>query len=199
MGFYDRVKPNFYDKEARAPTKTKATTTQKFAEPDEELTVLEEFPDYRIAPSGNIYNSRNKLLSTHPDTKGYLTVTLYKDSQRYTRRVHVLVAQTFLPIPEELQGLKRSAIVVDHIDQDRCHCSVDNLQWVTQAENISKAYEQGRESTTAFKVRCIEDDLVFMSCTKASTHYNVSKATIQAAIRERGGYVSSLNKHFEFV
>lgn len=197
MGFYDnKNRRNFYDKTVAEATTYSVRAPNKVSMP-EDAVVLEEFPEYSITPRGEIYNKRGKLLSPATDTKGYLHISLYKNGQRYTRRVHLLVGKTFLPVPEELADCKN--LVIDHIDQDRTHCSVDNLQWVSQSENIAKAYEQGRVSAQAFPVKCIEDNITFTSCTKAAAHYNISKATIQSAIRERNGYVVSLNKHFEFI
>ena len=193
MSFYGRAKRNWYE-DRKNPRTTQ--NPQQVESREIDGIELEEFKGYYITPEGVIYNSRGNALQPSVDTKGYLSVSLYISGKRYTRRVHVLVAQTYLPIPPELDGKK---LVVDHIDQDRTHCSVDNLQWVTQAENIAKSYEQGRISAQAFRVECIEDDKIFSSCTQASKFYGCSKASIQDAIRKRDGYVKSIDKTFRFV
>lgn len=198
MGFYNRVKTDYYERKHNPVVRNKASPTAysaRVVEFPDDAEPITEFPEYRITPQGNIYNSRGNIIAQSVDTKGYLKVALYKGNQRYTRRVHVLVAQQFIPTPDNLGDHP----VVDHIDQDRTHCSVDNLQWVSQADNIKKAYEQGRVQSTAMRVKCIEDDKEFFSCTQASEYYHCSKITIQDAIRKRNGYVKSLNKHFEFV
>lgn len=200
MGFYDRQRVSWYDKEARAllhkKQNARAPTTCKTISFPDDAEPITEFPEYKITPRGEIFNSRGQQLATSVDTKGYLKVAFYRDNQRWTRRVHVLVAQQFLPIPEGLGAHP----VVDHIDQDRTHCSVDNLQWVSQSENIAKAYEQGRISSTAMPVKCIEDNKEFFSCTQAAKYYGCSKISIQDAIRKgRGGYVKSINKTFKFI
>lgn len=193
-GFYKRPKYNWYARTRDEPTHLPATREVSF--PDNAVEI-DEFPMYRITPQGDIYNSRGQKLAPSTDTKGYLKISFYKDNQRYTRRVHVLVAQQFLPIPEELKDTGN--LVVDHIDQDRTHCAVDNLQWVSQAENIRKAYEQGRVQTTSVPVRCIEDDKEFFSCTQAAKHYHISKITVKQAIEERNGYVKRIDKTFEYI
>lgn len=192
--WYTKPKRNWYDRTTPVNSPRSPATQQMLSMP-ENAQQINEFPDYCITPDGTIYNRRGGIIASSPDTKGYLKVGLYKDGQRYTRRVHVLVALQFLPIPE---GLGKNP-VVDHIDQDRTHCSVDNLQWVSQAENIAKAYEQGRVQSTAIAVRCIEDDKTFFSCTQAAKHYNISKITVHDALEKRNGYVKRINRHFEYV
>lgn len=192
--FYNRPKSNWYDRKTNPPPRAPATQNTVWI-PSDDAEPINEFPSYYITREGKIYNTLGRELATSPDTKGYLKVALYKDNQRYTRRVHVLVAQQFLPIPE---GLGEHP-VVDHRDQDRTHCSVDNLQWVSQAENIKKSYEQGRIQGTAQKVKCIEDNKEFFSITQAAEEYKLSKITIKQAIEDRNGYVKKINKHFEFI
>ena len=194
MGFYDRVRYNWYDKENPPPSASLSKGPCSHWYPPDDAEPITEFPSYYITPEGKIYNNRGNEIAASPDTKGYLKVCLYKDNQRYTRRVHVMVAKQFLEVPE---GLGDNP-VVDHIDQDRTHCSVDNLQWVSQSKNIAKAYEQGKIVGTAVPVRCIEDDKTFFSCTQAANFYGLSKVTIKQAIEDRNGYVKRIDKHFEY-
>lgn len=192
--FYNREKYNWYDRKANPPPRTVATCSRVKWEPPEGTEPIKEFPNYYIDREGHIYNSNGKELASSLDTKGYLKIALYKDNQRYTRRVHVLVALQFLPIPDDIEAHP----IVDHIDADRTHCSVDNLQWVSQATNIRKSYEQGRIQSTSVPVRCIEDDKIFFSISQASEFYNISKITVKDAIEKREGYVKRIDKHFEY-
>lgn len=59
---------------------------------------------------------------------GYHHVGLYRDGKSTIYRVHRLVAEAFIPNPENKP-------FVDHIDTDRGNNRVDNLRWVTQEEN----------------------------------------------------------------
>lgn len=188
--FYNRPKFNFYDRN-KNPPRSATLSKQSYMLP-EDAEAINEFPSYYIDKHGTIYNHYGKTIAPSVDTKGYLKVALYKDNQRYTRRVHVLVAEQFIEKPDNLGKHP----VVDHIDQDRTHCSVDNLQWVSQKENIKKSYEQGRIQGTAKQIYCIEDDKTFFSATQAAEYYNISKVTLLNALK-KSGKVIKINKTFK--
>ena len=59
---------------------------------------------------------------------GYLQVTLQKHKNRKYKKVHRLVAETFIPNLEN----KRE---VNHIDGNKTNNCVENLEWVTTSEN----------------------------------------------------------------
>lgn len=59
---------------------------------------------------------------------GYKFVSLRRDGEYYQRYVHRLVAQTFIPNPENKPE-------VNHKDGDKTNNTVSNLEWVTPHEN----------------------------------------------------------------
>jgi hypothetical protein len=68
-----------------------------------------------------------KLLKTGNDVRGYQQVSLSKNGKATVRRVHRLVAETFIPNPEEKPQ-------VNHIDGYKTNNTVDNLEWTTSLE-----------------------------------------------------------------
>ena len=75
--------------------------------------------------------------STTPHRLSYRRVTLSKDYKTKRILVHRLVAQAFLPNPESKE-------FVNHIDNNGLNNSLQNLEWVTHAENMIHAQKQGR-------------------------------------------------------
>lgn len=66
----------------------------------------------------------------------YLHVFLSKNNNHQLRRVHRLVAETFIPNP----GMLRC---VDHIDCNKTNNRVDNLRWCSSVQNTRYAQENG--------------------------------------------------------
>ena len=69
-----------------------------------------------------------KILKTCHAQAGYVDVSLYKDGKRYHKKPHKLVADAFIPNPNNLPE-------VDHMDTNKDNNCVDNLRWVTHSEN----------------------------------------------------------------
>lgn len=69
----------------------------------------------------------HELKQGHGDTR-YAQVCLVKDGKRYTRRVHRLVAEAFIPNPDDLP-------FVDHIDGNPLNNVASNLRYVDALTN----------------------------------------------------------------
>lgn len=88
---------------------------------------------YQVSNLGNIRNKKGKLLKPYL-TKGYERVSLYNKGQRQCKLVHRLVAQVFIPNPNNKPD-------VNHINGCKTDNDVSNLEWVTQSENMSHAHK----------------------------------------------------------
>lgn len=95
---------------------------------------------YKVSNTGKVFSCKSKqtltqaLTGTTFNTRpGYYRVMLYKGSSRKNVAVHRLVAETFIPNPENKPQ-------VNHIDHNTHNNNVNNLEWVTQAENIQAMY-----------------------------------------------------------
>ncbi len=83
----------------------------------------------RVLNNGGMQRRHEKILKAHSDKRqGHKMVMLCKDGKTYPRLVHRLVAEAFIPNPDNKP-------VVDHIDTDATNNRVENLRWVTQQEN----------------------------------------------------------------
>jgi hypothetical protein len=68
---------------------------------NEEWKVIEGFPNYEVSSEGRVRRG-SKILKATPNSHGYLHVSLYREGRGHTKRVHYLVAQAFLPNPNNL-------------------------------------------------------------------------------------------------
>lgn len=68
--------------------------------------------------------------------KGYVVVHLSVNHQLFYRQVHRLVAEAFIPNPENKPQ-------INHKDGNKQNNNVENLEWCTNAENQIHAYKLG--------------------------------------------------------
>ena len=84
---------------------------------------------YSVSNYGEVRNNRTgKLMKPSKNEKGYLHINLTKSGKRKAMRINRLVAQVFIPNPENKPQ-------VNHIDFNRENNCVNNLEWVTAQEN----------------------------------------------------------------
>lgn len=88
---------------------------------------------YEISTFGRIRNNK-KILKPKITKKGYLEISLWDGKKHYSKRLHRLVAETFIPKLENKN-------IINHIDGNKQNNRVENLEWCTQQENIQHAYD----------------------------------------------------------
>lgn len=105
-----------------------------------EITMIKNidgFDGYLVDDLGNVYSKKRKkeiMMVPHQQKTGYLLIGLRKNKKSYYKLVHRLVAQVFIPNPEN----KRE---VNHKDGNPKNNCVSNLEWVSPAENINHSYK----------------------------------------------------------
>lgn len=98
---------------------------------------IEGYEDYWISSLGRVISIKSKrILKQGNNGKGYPMVVLYKDAKAKTCKVHRLVAQGFIPNPENLQQ-------VDHINAVRSDNSINNLRWASASTNQQNRLSKG--------------------------------------------------------
>lgn len=85
---------------------------------------------------GRVRKHNGRMMEGTLTPNGYMQVSLSKNSKRVSTSLHRIVAHTFLGEPEK-------DYVVNHKDGNRTNNVVENLEWVTQRENVIHAFETG--------------------------------------------------------
>lgn len=125
---------------------------------------IKDFPDYYITTTGDVYSRtphnkyRIRKIKGRPNHDGYLHVALCKNKKIINKQIHRLVAEAFIPNPENKPEVNHK----NGIKTDNC---VENLEWVTRRENIAHSF------------RCLGQKPIMLG--KFGANHNRSKAVIQ--------------------
>lgn len=87
--------------------------------------------DYLVSDEGYVLGKNGKRLKPSLNHKGYQIINIMVDGHRKGLSVHTAVMMTFRP-HEKLDDTYQ----VNHIDGNKTNNHIENLEWVTQSENI---------------------------------------------------------------
>lgn len=91
--------------------------------------------NYLIDDEGNVFNiESNKVLKGSIGEHGYKYYRLSKNGQKKMFYAHRLVAEHFIPNPNNLP-------IVNHKDGNKLNNKVENLEWTTKSENTRQWHE----------------------------------------------------------
>jgi hypothetical protein len=108
---------------------------------------------YQASNLGNIkslnYNhtKKEKILKTRLDTRGYEIIELRNKGKRGFHRVHRLVAQAFIPNPDNYPQ-------INHKDENKLNNCVDNLEWCDNDYNAHYGTHYNRIKEKLYKPVC---------------------------------------------
>lgn len=160
------------------------------------LFFIKGFDNYLIDELGNIYSLfSGRFLHYKTDKDGYKLVNLSKNKKIYTKKVHRLVAQTFIPNPNNLPE-------VNHKNGNKTDNCFENLEWVTHKQNIMHSYKtglhkayRGTYNKNSKKIYQLKDNIIvniFDSITDASVKTCISLPSIcrccKGQFKHAGGY-----------
>ena len=105
----------------------------------EEMRLIKGSNTDYITPTGNIYKDYGNNMFYHKSVfpnknNGYLYCGITYTDKQQQRRVHILVAEAYLPNPDNLP-------IVLHLDNNKKNSSVKNLKWGTVKENTQQAFD----------------------------------------------------------
>lgn len=89
-----------------------------------------------VRSNGTAQRWSPKMLGVVINTSGYPAVRLSRPGRRHMARVHRLVAEAFIPNPQNKPE-------VNHLDGNKLNPALGNLEWVTSQENRQHAWRTG--------------------------------------------------------
>ena len=162
---------------------------------------------YSISSEGRVRNDEtNKMKSMDATSDGYHKVDLYSNGKRTSVRVHRLVAEAFIPNPNELPQ-------INHIDGNKENNNVKNLEWVNNSQNMIHAYRTGlvtphptygmrghknpNGGRKGIPIFCVETNQTFSSAAEAERITGISDSCICDCLKGKCDHAHHL--HFKYV
>lgn len=160
---------------------------------------IKDFPNYYISTEGKVFSKNGRWNKSLKELKqytnklnGYCYVCLVKDNKKFNKRVHKLVAETFLTN-------NKKQFEINHKNGIKTDNNVENLEWVTHSENIkhrfrilnqpsSKAWlgKFGKESANSKIILQIKNGKIiaeFYGTCEANRHTNINPSNITSCCR----------------
>lgn len=142
---------------------------------------------YAITSDGKVWSYRkNRYLNLVLCGRGYLQAHLWKNGERKPCLVHRLVAEAYVPNPDNLPQ-------VNHRDEDKTNNCVSNLEWCSAKYNMNYGTRKDESCTP---VLCVEKNTIYKSMGEAQRVLGVWQSGISQCCR--GIYKTAGGFHWEF-
>ena len=128
---------------------------------------------YLISSWGRVFGvRRGKLRKLNVTDRGYLQVMLSKDGHRAYLLVHRLVAEVFIPNPENKPH-------INHKNGDKRDNRVGNLEWCTVGENLLHRHRVlGQPGGRCKPVLCLTTGRVYPSAKAAADDLGLNRVGV---------------------
>ena len=154
---------------------------------------------YQVSNKGNVRSVARKdsrghrcggrILKPKYDRYGYLHVALYKNGKSKAKTVHRLVAEVFLPNPE-------NSPQVNHMDEVKDNNELSNLEWCTHKYNMNYGTQIERAAQArSKKVKAVNiktGEVVTFKSTVEAERKGYSNGNVSSACK--GAYKASNGK-----
>ena len=126
-----------------------------------------------------------KIISVSQTKKGYLMTALFKEGKLKSYTIHRLIANTFIPNPENLPQINHK----NEIKNDNRVC---NLEWCTNLYNRNYGTNKDNFKKKVIRVSESGEEVVYNSVTEGAKANGMNKTSVSACCRgkrkQAGGY-----------
>ena len=128
---------------------------------------------YAVTSCGKVYSYKTKkFLKPQKTNNGYLQIGLHKDGEQKNYKVHRLVAEAYIPNPDNLP-------CVNHKDENKENNALQNLEWCDMTYNNNYGSRNQKAAKKNSKpVFCEELNRIFESATIAAYELGLDNSSI---------------------
>lgn len=100
------------------------------------ITGIVNASEYLVRSDGVVIGKKGSPLKPYVGKGNYLQVDLFVGGRKHTKKIHRLIAETFLP---RIEGKE----TVNHIDGHKGNNALSNLEWLSMSGNIEHSFAMG--------------------------------------------------------
>lgn len=139
-----------------------------------------EFPDYYVREDGMIFNAKGDVLTPLTNGRNIVFVNFYRLGVKYNRSISRIVAEAFLPTPEN--DLDNTPI---NLDGDRSNCAAYNLAWRPRWFAILYMKQFSRPPTLPRTIVNVRTGQIYRNSLEASASCGALQRSVYESIRNR--------------
>jgi hypothetical protein len=146
------------------------------------------FENFAVSNFGRVFNIfSGRMINSFKSNTGYLRIQLRNEKGYKNFYVHRLVLLNFIG--------EKKGLVVNHKNGDKFDNRFENLEWVTQSENVLHSYRTGLRKDNSYKVILMKDGSYitkFKNARETSEFFGISRKYVDFLSRiekEYNGFI----------
>ena len=135
---------------------------------------IDGYDNYSVSDMGRVRNDKKNIILKNVKILGYVTVNLCKNGVAKKLKVHRLVAEAFIPNPNNYP-------IINHKNEIKDDNRVENLEWCTIKYNTNYGSAPRKIALSKMKPVMI-DNIRFESVAAAAKHMRWSRTSIYSRL-----------------